>query len=247
MPTARGNHGVGVVDGMIYAVGGIVEGDNATDVVERYDPDADQWTTAPPLPTTRAATSAAGLDGLLYVAGGLIDDDSDEHATDTVLAFDPREEQWSPVSPMLNPRARHRLVATGGHLYAIGGLRSHFQEAFATVERYSPKYDTWEPVQSMHQPRVLPGATVLPDGRIAVVGGGPGPFEDRLARHRTTEVFDPRTGRWHMLSTLLPAGRGSLGSAPESEDRVLAISGSTIVDRAPAIDPGVLALKLPAA
>jgi N-acetylneuraminic acid mutarotase len=138
-------------------------------------------------------------------------------------------------------------VATGGHLYAIGGLRSFFQEAFATVERYSPRSDAWEPVRSMHQPRTLPGATVLPDGRIAVVGGGPGPAQDRLARHRTTEVYDPRTGKWRLLSTLLPTGRGSLVCAPESEDRVLAISGSTIVDRAPAIDAGVLALKLPPA
>jgi N-acetylneuraminic acid mutarotase len=247
MPTFRGNHGVGVVNGMIYAVGGIVEGDHGTDVVERYDPGADQWTAAPPRPTTRAATSAAGLDGRLYVAGGLLDEDTDEHATDSVLVFDPREERWSPVASMLNPRARHRLVATGGHLYAIGGLRSFFQEAFATVERYSPKSDTWEPVRSMHQPRALPGATVLADGRIVVVGGGPGPFQDRLARHRTTEIYDPRTRKWHLLSTLLPTGRSSLACAPESEDRVLAISGSVVVDHAPTVDPSVLALKVPAA
>jgi N-acetylneuraminic acid mutarotase len=247
MPTARGNHGVGVVDGMIYAVGGIVEGDNRTDVVERYDPGTDQWTTAPPLPTGRAATSAAGLDGVLYVAGGLIDDDPDEHATDSVLAFDPREERWSPVASMLNPRARHRLVAAEGHLYAIGGLRSFFQESFRTVERYSPKSDTWEAVRSMHQPRSLPGATVLTNGReshIVVVGGGPGPFRDRLSRERTTEVYDLHTGRWHLLSTLLPRGRSSLACAAESENRVLAISGSAVVDGAPAITPDVLALKL---
>jgi N-acetylneuraminic acid mutarotase len=193
-------------------------------------------------------TAAAGLDGLLYVAGGVVDEsDTDEHATDSVLVFEPGEEKWSPVASMLNPRARHRLVAAGGHLYAIGGLRSLFQEAFATVERYSPRSDTWEPVRSMHQPRAVPGATVLADGRIVVVGGGPGPFQDRLARHRTTEVHDPRTGRWHLLSTLLPLGRASLVCAPESEDRVLAISGSPVVDGVPAIDPGVLALKLPAA
>jgi N-acetylneuraminic acid mutarotase len=180
------------------------------------------------------------------VAGGLIDEnDNDEHATDSVLAFDPRTENWSPVASMLNPRARHRLVAAGGHLYAIGGLRSHFQEAFRTVERYSPKSDTWEAVPSMHQPRALPGATVLADGRIVVVGGGPGPFPDRLGRHRTTEVFDPHTGKWHLLSTLLPQGTTSLASAPESGNTVLAISGSTVVDRVPTLIPDVLALKLP--
>jgi N-acetylneuraminic acid mutarotase len=246
MLTARGNHAVGVVKGLVYAAGGIVDGDHSTDVVERYDPADDQWTSSVPLPTPRAAASAAGLGGRLYVAGGLIDEnDSDEHATDSVLAFDPHEERWSPVASMLNPRARHRLVAVGGHLYAIGGLRSHFQEAFRTVERYSPESDTWEAVRSMRQPRALPGATVLTDGRIAVVGGGPGPFQDRLARHRTTEVYDPRTGRWRLLSTLLPRGTGSLVCALEPGERVLAISGSPIIDGAPSITPDVLALKLP--
>jgi N-acetylneuraminic acid mutarotase len=249
MLTARGNHAVGVVEGLVYAAGGIVDGDHSTDVVERYDPVDDQWTSSMPLPTPRAAASAAGLGGLLYVAGGLIDEnDTDEHSTDSVLVFDPRTEHWSSVAPMLNPRARHRLVATGGHLYAIGGLRSDIQEAFRTVERYSPKSDTWEAVRSMHQPRVLPGATVVGndrESRIIVVGGGPGPAADRLGRDRTTEVFDPHTGNWHLLSTLLPQGTSSLASAPESGNTVLAISGGTVVDRVPTLIPDVLALKLP--
>jgi N-acetylneuraminic acid mutarotase len=248
MPTARGQHGVGVVDGMIYAVGGILQTERSTDAVERYDPDADQWSANTPLPTPRAVAAAAGLNGLLYVAGGTIDDtDTDEHATDSVLVFDPREERWSPVASMLNPRARHRLVAAGGHLYAIGGLRSFFQEAFRTVERYSPKSDTWEAVPSMHQPRALPGATVLGGDRIVVVGGGPGPFQDRLGRHRTTEVYDLHTEKWHLLSTLLPHGTLALASAAESENTVLAISGGTVINRVPTLIPDVLALKIPAA
>jgi N-acetylneuraminic acid mutarotase len=251
MPTPRGNHAVGVLDGMIYAIGGIVEGDRGTDVVERYDPADDQWTKCRPLPTTRAATSAACLGGVLYVAGGVIDEtntDDDEHATDSVLAFDPRADRWSPVASMLNPRARHRLVAAGRHLYAIGGALSTIQEAYRTVERYSPKSDRWEAVRSMHQPRGLPGATVLtngPESRIVVVGGGPGPARDRLARHRTTEVFDLRSGKWDLLSTLLPHGTASFGCARESNDTVLAIGGSPVIDGAPTIVPDVLALKVP--
>jgi len=249
MPTPRGNHAVGVLDGMIYALGGIVEGDHGTDVVERYDPVGDQWATSRPLPTIRGATAAAGLGGVLYVAGGLISDtDTEEHATDSVLAFDPRADRWSPVASMLNPRARHRLVAAGGHLYAIGGVRSTIQEAFRTVERYSPRSDTWEVVRSMRQPRALPGTTVLTSGhesRIVVVGGGPGPARDRLARHRTTEVFDLSTGKWDLLSTLLPHGTASFGCARESDGTVLAIGGRAIIDGVPTIVRDVLALKVP--
>ncbi|MFJ1766312.1 Kelch repeat-containing protein [Amycolatopsis sp. NPDC088138] len=254
MHTPRGNHAVGVLDGMIYAIGGIVQGepdDQGTAVVERYDPDDDQWTTCRPLPAARGATSAASLDGVLYVAGGVLDKDNpddNEHATDSVLAFDPQADRWTPVASMLSPRARHRLVAAGGHLYAIGGALSRIQEAYRTVERYSPNSDRWEAVRSMHQPRGVPAATVLtngPETRIVVVGGGPGPASDRLARHRTTEVFDVHSGKWELLSTLLPHGTAAFGCARESGNKVLAIGGSPVIDGAPTITSDVLALKVP--
>ena len=247
MNTPRGNHAAGVVKGIMYVAGGIVADDKSTDKVERYDPGTDEWTASRPLPAVRALASAAGLDGLLYVAGGVTNEvDPDEHATDSVLAYDPHADQWSTVAPMLTPRARFRLVAAGGHLYAVGGLFSDLQFTLRTVDRYSPKTDTWEAVRSMREPRGLPGAAVLTDDhgdRIVVVGGASGGFLDRLARDRTTEVYEVRTGKWHMLSTLLPHATGSLVCARAGDD-VLAIGGNANIDGALVTVPDVLSLDL---
>lgn len=243
MITGRGNHAAGVVKGIMYVAGGLVADETSTDKVERYDTVADEWAPSRSLPGPRAVASAAGLGGLLYVAGGVIDDaDTDGHATDSVLAYDPVADQWTTVAPMLTPRARFRLVAAHGHLYAIGGLPSASQFPLRTVDRYSPKTDTWEAVRSMRESPGAPGAAVAGD-RIVVVGGGPGGFFDPAARHRTTEVYDVRTGNWHLLSTLLPHGTASLACAQAGDD-VLAIGGSADVDGTITTVPDVFSLKI---
>jgi hypothetical protein len=245
MPTPRGNHAVGVAGGLVYAAAGITADDRVTDVVEVYDPGADAWRASPSLPVPLGSASAAGLGGKLYVAGGIVgDSDPEEHATDAVLAFDPAAGSWTPVAPMLAPRARFRLVAAGGHLYAVGGLPSRQQNALDSVERYSPGTDTWEAVAPMHRRRGAPGVAVLGD-RIVVVGGGPAPVEDPAARDRTTEVLDLHRGTWHLLGTLLPHGRASLVCAAASAHRVLAIGGNADLYGSLVTIPDVLSLKVP--
>jgi N-acetylneuraminic acid mutarotase len=245
LPTPRGNHATGVVDGLIYVAAGITAGNRTTDVVEVYDPVLDEWRASPALPTPLGAPSGAGLAGKLYVAGGFAgDSDPDEHATDAMHVFDPAVGHWVPTAPMLTPRARFRLVAAGAHLYAIGGLPSRHQGALAAVERYSPGTDTWAAVSPMHKRRGAPGVAVLGD-RIVVVGGGPAPVEDPVARDRTTEVLALGTQEWHLLSTLLPHGRASLVCVAGSSRRILAIGGSTSLYDQLVTVPDVLSLKVP--
>ena len=52
MPRARHALGLGVVNGILYAVGG-QEGGVALNTVEAYDPATDSWTTKSPMPTPR--------------------------------------------------------------------------------------------------------------------------------------------------------------------------------------------------
>ena len=58
MPTARGGLGVAVVNGKIYAMGGL--NDNVRLAVnEEYDPIADSWRTLEPMPTARSGFAVA--------------------------------------------------------------------------------------------------------------------------------------------------------------------------------------------
>ena len=65
MPTPRTEFAIGVVNGILYAVGG----DSAGSVVA-YDPAANSWTTKAPMPTPRGALSVGVVNGILYAVGG---------------------------------------------------------------------------------------------------------------------------------------------------------------------------------
>jgi hypothetical protein len=249
MPTARANLATAEVGGLVYAIGGLDDLNNTLDVVETFNPRPGRWTTSLPLPQPRDGPGAAGLGGLLYVAGGFVIPDG---VTNSVVVYDPKQNTWRSVAPMPTARERLRLVASGRYLYAIGGAAigppGQFGPSLTTVERYDPKSDSWATMNPLVQSRVLPCAVEMKVGkrRVLVVVGG---FEFSAEgtptdRRRTTEVFDPATGRWTLLDVLLPFGRGSHDCATEADGTVLAIGGITLVGGTPVFLANVDALSL---
>jgi N-acetylneuraminic acid mutarotase len=230
MATARANLATAEVGGLVYAIGGIGQADNTVDVVETFNPRLGRWTTSLSLPQPRAAPGAAGLGGLLYVAGGEVQLTAETfEVTNSVLVYDPKHHTWTSVAPMPTARTRLRLVASGRYLYAIGGAPpsgtdpSELGPPLTTVERYDPKSNSWTTMNPMVEARLLPCAVETKVGhrRVLVVVGGFGPDA-----RRTTEVFDPHTGRWTLLDVLLPIRRGTHDCATEADGTVLAIGGA---------------------
>jgi len=143
--------------------------------------------------------------------------------TDSVVAYHPKERRWQAITAMETPRARFRLVAAAGYLYAIGGL-AQGGDNLSTVERYDPHSDSWTPRASMNEPRGLPGAAAVSRGSeqlIAVVGGSSGPLF-----LRSTEIYDVARNQWRLLPAELPRGVTSLAAATESDGTLLAIGGT---------------------
>ena len=234
MPTPRANLSAAELGGLVYAVGGLgADVDGRTpllDVVERYDPATRSWESGPSMPVPRAAPGAVGLGGLLYVAGGEVSTaGGDWDVTDSVIAYDPVDRTWRTLAPMPTARTRLRLVAAGGHLYAIGGFANP-PVALPVVERYDPARDSWDQVAPMNEPRGLPGAVTARSGQedvVVVVGGGQGElFTPTFTVSDSTEIYSVDADKWQVLEARLPRGRVSLVCALEEDGSVLAIGGA---------------------
>ena len=194
MPTARGFLGTGVVDGMIYVIGGspnMREYDAATDVVEVYDPAADEWRLAPPLPVGRADLTASVVDGRIYAIGGT------EHvavdALGVVEMYDPATGVWTRRADMPTPRLHLTGVAYKGEIYVIGG-GPEWPVPLVTLEIYNPDTNTWRKGADMPTARTGIWATEL-NGKIYVAGGLS--WENEALA--TVEVYDPATDTWHAI------------------------------------------------
>jgi N-acetylneuraminic acid mutarotase len=69
-------------------------------IIERYDPTANQWHTVAPMDTERVFSSCAMYNGCLYVAGGY-----GTSALSSVERYDPTTNMWmNDVAPMNNCR-----------------------------------------------------------------------------------------------------------------------------------------------
>jgi hypothetical protein len=93
-----------------------------------------------------------------------------------------------PTLPRVNPTTTllldGRVLVVGGY----GGPYQYSSSAVASAEVWDPETSTFAPTGSMAAARVGHTATVLPDGRVLVVGGA-GPEGDAAQ----AELWDPRT------------------------------------------------------
>jgi N-acetylneuraminic acid mutarotase len=220
MPTARGNPAGASLNGRFYVVGGYPPTGLAFDVVETYDPGRNAWSSVALLPDPRGAAGAAAAGDRLYVTGG---DDGSSTAVPlaSMVSFDPVSDRWQPEPPMPTARSLLKMVELNGDIYAIGGVADG--PFLATVERYDPRQRTWHHVASMSTGRGNPGVTTA-GNRIVVVGGAGGALGSAQPL-TSSEVYDPRTGRWQVLRAQLDPGRASLTSAFAHPDAILAIGG----------------------
>lgn len=119
MPTPRIWLSTSVVDGKIYAIGGLLLTTEALSTVEVYDPATDTWTTKTPMPTARAGHAAAVVDGIIYViAGGT----HSGHNFTAVEAYDPATDIWTSRNELPELKSFFSACDVNGKIYAIGGI-----------------------------------------------------------------------------------------------------------------------------
>jgi hypothetical protein len=120
---------------------------------------------------------------------------------------------------MSTPRAKHVAVLLADHrVLLIGGTAlSKAASAWRTAELYDPASQSWSSTADMQYSRAFPSASLLPDGRVLVVG-------DVGVNYRTAELFDPTMGQWSPAPK--PAvGRAEAAAAQLRDGNVLVAGG----------------------
>jgi large repetitive protein len=183
------------------------------------------WTPTGSMVTPREGHTATLLpDGKVLVAGGLdrTTDDPNGLAADALLAsaelYDPSSGTWSGTGNMGTARENHTatllangkvLVAGGtGNVLMTGGSRGDL----ASAELYDPATGTWTATGNMTRPRGGAVATLLPNGKVLVVGGAVMYKNGNSLSESSTdfaELYDPASGTWTATGkTVFDSGRG---------------------------------------
>ena len=105
MPTARHHNASAVIDDNMYLVGGTLIGFLINvDLIEKYNPVLDEWTTdVEPMPSKRSGNAATSVNGSIYVLGGELN----QGTFNNNERYDPATDAWSEELPISS--ARHGL------------------------------------------------------------------------------------------------------------------------------------------
>jgi N-acetylneuraminic acid mutarotase len=196
--------------------------------VELYDPSTDTWSATSSLSWPRGDhTSTQLTNGQVLVIGGANPPIENNYASTELYV---PSVGWLPADNMHEGRSYHTsTLLTDGKVLVTGGEGAN--GVLKSAELYDPIVDnglnkgTWTTVGSLNTARNQHTATVLPDGKVLVVGGyggvvlpSPGVVPSSGVSYSSAELYDPisrawtptgslHSGRYCHTATLLPNGK----------------------------------------
>ncbi|MBN8231857.1 kelch-like protein [Corallococcus macrosporus] len=221
MFTARDyHHAVLLGTGQVLVLGGEQwQGGTRTKLAsaELFDPATHQWTPTGNLTVPRYFAAASLLpSGQVLVTGG---EGAQGGQVATAELYTPATGTWKPTGSMAVSRRYHtQTTLPDGRVLVTSGYGSPSSTSWTrTAELYTPATGVWSSAGNLAYGRVDHTATVLPSGRVLVVGGFA--YITNGSYHtNTAEIFDPALGTWTTTSrmliereghtaTLLPTGK----------------------------------------
>jgi hypothetical protein len=200
MNIARYRHGIAVHGHVVYAVGGSLEADDSCIECLDLNQPGLPWQRLLPMCSGHIGVAITFLKDYLYVSGGFCG-----KTLNTVQRYSPVTNTWEPVSPMMQAREGHCLIACGSFVYAIGGCCGQDNsEVLKGVERYDPPLDSWFPVMPMKTQRYGACGVEL-NQKIYVFGGQLNVYTEGptiQTNFRTCEVYCPRLNQWNIIAEL---------------------------------------------
>uniref|UniRef100_A0A671MT75 Kelch-like protein 33 n=1 Tax=Sinocyclocheilus anshuiensis TaxID=1608454 RepID=A0A671MT75_9TELE len=171
----RFSHGVGVMRGKLYVVGGRLI------YLTLYDPIQNTWQKLTDMHERRGSFTLVVLNGKIYAIGGERDS---EVNMQTVEVYCPNTNSWRTL---------------GDCLYVAGGVScdadGHLVDQLA-CEFYDPVANSWSAIIPFPVPHVGSASAVL-EGKVYVIGGY---CQEDYSDTKTVHRYDPATERWENMS-----------------------------------------------
>jgi N-acetylneuraminic acid mutarotase len=182
-----------------------------------YDPTSGTWRSAGSMNTSRAYHTATLLaNGMVLVVGGEV---SHLRRWPSAELYNPNTDTWTVTADMMTHRNYYAAtLLSNGHVLITGGQEEFSQTnhaiLLASTESYNPDTGKWTASANMNRPRQFHTATLLPNGKVLVVGG----IGKDISISSSAELFDPAAEKWlltgnlltphaHHTATLLPDGK----------------------------------------
>ena len=132
MNHARCSAAMSVVNGEIYAIGGIGWPPNRDPSgqylssrylsnVEVFNPKTNQWQERTEMSVPKAAHSTSVIDGKIYVMGGYLQEGRKSKILSVIEIYDPATDRWTQESDMLIGKSGHATEVVDGQIYIFGG------------------------------------------------------------------------------------------------------------------------------
>lgn len=207
LPNHRSLLSANVVDNKIYLIGGVETWwppHVCSKVNFVYDPAADSWTTASPIPTEISSYASAVVDKKIYVIGGY--DIAHLIQYNLTQIYDTETDTWSYGTPLPSTVYDAAAGATTGALapkriYVLGGTSS----AGNDLNRiYDPETDTWSAGMPMPTPRARLALAVV-DDMLYAIGGRSGGNWLAVNELYTPLGYIPEFPSWIILPLFLIA------------------------------------------
>ncbi|WP_438029777.1 Kelch repeat-containing protein [Sorangium sp. So ce233] len=202
-----------------------------------YDPTTGTTTSVPLTPGEAARGWEFAQTALTPLPSGLVlrtGGSDDESVLKEAVLYDPATNTWSSAGTMSVTRHLHTAtLLQDGRVLVVGGYTLNSDERPAgrtSVEIYDPATGAWTAAAPTNLPRMQHTATLLPSGRVLVVGGGGtiyGGTEEEIVvlvdAGETAEIYDPASDTWTLTPPLNFRHTWASAVAPMSHGRVMAI------------------------
>jgi len=190
--TARSDLGAAVVNGKIYAIGGMPD----YNTNEEYDPATDMWNVKAPMPTARYKFGIAVYQNKIYCIGGQFSNRSSNarsEQTGAIEVYDPATNTWEIKTPMPSPRSQFQANVVNGKIYLIGGRTGGQYSTVSLNEVYNPETEAWTTKASIPYPVVSYASAVV--GNKIYVLGGQDEFNETM-NLAVNQIYDTETDTW---------------------------------------------------